>query len=302
MAHAATGQDDFLGSGECRGGRQCSRLDVARTGGGEKADRDHAERGCAPDPPGRRAAGVPLVEEVTDDRAEREHDRDDHPIVAGREQQRIVIADHQHHDRQGQVVVVDRAFLAGLAELRVGRLAGEQRSDDLLLVRDDRQKHVGDHDGADDRADLVERAASAQHMREGVGEADQEQIAADREGKFVAGEARPAGGLIEQPCDEQAAETEQARLQRCQVEHRFVDQEQFCIEIIDDDHQREARQPGRVGFPFEPGQFVGQLRRRDQIFDDPVEAAAMHLPRLALDAIGQIRPGPEAEVEMDEIE
>ena len=52
-----------------------------------------------PDPPWRRASGVPLVEEMADDRAERQHDRDDHPIVARREQQRIVVADHQHHAR-----------------------------------------------------------------------------------------------------------------------------------------------------------------------------------------------------------
>jgi hypothetical protein len=60
-----------------------------------------------------------------------------------------------------------------------------------------------------------------------------------------------------------------------------------AVEIIDDDHQRDAGQPGRIGLPFEPGQLVRHLRRRHQKFHDPVKAAAVDLPSLAMGALGQ---------------
>jgi hypothetical protein len=108
---------------------------------------------------------MPLVEEVPDHRSHCEHDGDDHPVESRGVEQRVVIADHQHDHRQREIVVVDRALLAGLAELRIGRLARDQGCDDLLLVRDDHGEDIGDYDGADDRAGLVEGAASAQHTR-----------------------------------------------------------------------------------------------------------------------------------------
>ena len=81
-----------------------------------------------------------------------------------------------------------------------------------------------------------------------------------------------------------------------------VDQEQVRAGIVDDAQHREARQPGGVGLPFEPGEVLGHLGRRHQIFLDVVEAAAMHLPFLAEGAGGQAGPLAQAEIERDEIE
>jgi len=78
-------------------------------------------------------------------------------------------------------------------------------------------------------------------MGEGIGETDQEHIAAQREGKLVAGEPGAAGGFIEQPGQHEACKAEQSGLERGEVEDRLVDQKQFRVEIIDHDHQREAR-------------------------------------------------------------
>ena len=86
------------------------------------------------------------------------------------------------------------------------------------------------------------------------------------------------------------------------VEHVAVDQEEVGAGIVDDAQQREAGQPGGVGFPFEPGQMLRHLGRRHQVFLDVVEAAAMHLPFLAERAGGQARPLPQPEIERDEIE
>ena len=239
---------------------------------------------------------------MPDDRAQQQQDRHDQPVEARRENQRVMIAHHQRNHRQGQVVVVHRTKLAGLAERGIGRLSGQQCGDDLLLVGNDDEEHVGDHDGADDGTDLVQRAASAQDMRESVGQSNQKQIATDRKRQFMFGQAALAGGIVEQPRDHETSEAEGGRLQRREVEDRLVDQEQLGIEIVDDDHQDEAGQPRRIGLPFEPGQLVGHRLRRDQIFDDPVEAAAMDLPGAALDAVRKVTSRLQAEIEVNEIE
>jgi hypothetical protein len=55
---------------------------------------------------------VTRIEEMPDDRTDREHDGDNEPVEARGEQERVMIADHQEHDRQREIVVVDRARLA----------------------------------------------------------------------------------------------------------------------------------------------------------------------------------------------
>jgi len=46
------------------------------------------------------------IVEMADDEADRQHDREDEPVVAGCKEQRVVVAEHQEDDRQRQVVVV----------------------------------------------------------------------------------------------------------------------------------------------------------------------------------------------------
>ena len=87
-----------------------------------------------------------------------------------------MIGDHQEHDRQREIVVVDRALLGLLAPCGVGLLGGEQRRDRLLLVRDDDDEHVRHHDRADQRADLSKGAAAGEHMREAIGEPDEKDV------------------------------------------------------------------------------------------------------------------------------
>ena len=72
----------------------------------------HAGRRDAPGPPRAALAVMPRIEEVADHRADRQHDGDDQPVVTGGEKQRIMVAQHQKDDRQGQIIVVHRALLA----------------------------------------------------------------------------------------------------------------------------------------------------------------------------------------------
>ena len=136
-----------------------------------------------------------------------------------------------------------------------------------------------------------------------IGQRDEKNIADRAPAPPRAG--RAASGTAPRRASQPTARLTEAMTAACdggEIEHRLVDQEQVGAEIVDQHQQREARQPGRVGFPFEPGQLVRHLRRRHQVFHHVVEAAAMDLPCLALDAGGQPGPRPQAEVEMDEIE
>ena len=66
------------------------------------------------------------------------------------------------------------------------------------------------------------------------------------------------------------------------IKNLGIDHIQPGTGVIDDGQQSETRQPGGVGLPFEPGQFIRHPRRRDKIFDHVVKAATMHLPCLAM--------------------
>ena len=101
--------------------------------------------------------------------------------------------------------------------------------------------------------------------------------------------------------DHQADEGNPGGLGDREIEHRLVDQEQIRAEIIDQHQKREARQPGRIGFPFEPGQAVRHLRRRDHVLHHVIEAAAVNLPLVTLDAGRQPGARLEAEVKVDEV-
>ncbi len=95
------------------------------------------------------------------------------------------------------------------------------------------------------------------------------------------------------------------RLPWLQVGDRRIDQVRRGVRVVDDDEQPEARQPGRVRLPLEPMQRLRQLLGRDAVLLDPVEAAAVHLPRLAADptlgVVGILRRR-KVVVERDEVE
>jgi hypothetical protein len=83
-----------------------------------------------------------------------------------------MVGDHQENDRQREIVVVDRALLGLFAPARVRAFSRKQRRHRFLLVRNDDDEDVRHHDGADQRADLGEGAAAAEHVSEGIGEPD----------------------------------------------------------------------------------------------------------------------------------
>ena len=77
---------------------------------------------------------------------------------------------------------------------------------------------------------------------------------------------------------------------------------QVRMEVIHQHQQDEAKDPGGVGFPFEPCQVRRQEFRCDDVFLDLVEAAAVHLPGFAADAAVEPLVGPQAGVQRNEVE
>ena len=299
MTHAAAGEDRIV----CRLDVEpiCAWTDVRGSRARQPCHGHHPGGRHAPRPPRAAFALVPGIEEVADDGTDGQHDRDDQPVETGREHQRVMVGDHQEDDGQREVVVMDGALLGLFAPRRIGRFAGEQRRDGLLLVRDDDEEHVRHHDGADQRADLGKRAAAAEHVGKAICERDEKEVAHQRERNLVPAERGPAQRLVDEPGEHETCERDGCGGRCRQVEHGFVDEIEFRAEIVDDHQQREAGEPGGIGFPLEPGQLIRHASGGDEILHHMVEATAVDLPGVTLDTRRQTRSRLETEIEMDEI-
>ena len=87
------------------------------------------------------------VEVVPDGDARQENQAGDNPGILRTKRQRVVVRQHQKHDRQGEVVVVRRPHLGNLAVFRIRRAASLKVFDHDPLVWHDLKEHVGGHDG-----------------------------------------------------------------------------------------------------------------------------------------------------------
>ena len=158
------------------------------------------------------------------------------------------------------------------------------------------------HHRADHRADMDEGAAPGEDEGEPVSQGHQEDEDRDRERSLVARERRAAKPVIDDPSDDQNAKPDRDRSPARQIEHVAVDEVELRVGVIEHAQEREARDPGPIGFPFEPMQLFGHCGRGDIVFLQMVEAPAMHLPSLAAHALRQARRPAQAEIERDEVE
>jgi hypothetical protein len=188
-------------------------------------------------------------------------------------------------NRQREVVIVDAALLGLQAMHRVGLFPRHHRVHHLALAGNDQHQHVRHHHRADHRADVDVGRAPAQVARQHVSAGHQEHEHHQAERQVVLAEPGAAQQVVHGPADHQAAQANRHRLPGRQVGYRPVDHHRLCIEIVDDDQQRKARQPGGIRLPLEPVEFPGQLGRRDQVFLRIVEAAPMHRPQFARHAL-----------------
>ncbi|MNT08396.1 hypothetical protein D3C72_1431380 [compost metagenome] len=187
---------------------------------------------------------------------------------------------------------------------RIDRLARTQRGNHLALARDDPHQHVGAHDGGDHRTGQQERRTAREQVARHVGShghVDRHQHAHG----LVALAEHAADHVIDHPARGQVGQRQADRRAGRHVVDVLVDQERAGVEQVQHHQQAEAGHPGGIRLPVEPVQVLRQRLRSGQVFLRVVEAAAVHGPQLAADALLlQLRIGGpgQAVVEPDEIE
>ncbi|MCY1238684.1 hypothetical protein D9M72_514360 [compost metagenome] len=196
------------------------------------------------------------------------------------------------------------ALLAPLAVDRIHRLTGLQCRHYLALARDDPRQHVGAHDRGHHRAGQQECRAAREDMarHEGCGGDIERHQDADQAVILV---EQAADAVIDDPADQQVRHRKADRRARRHVEHILVDQERAGVEQVQHHQQRETAHPGRIRLPVEPVQVLRQRLGCGQVLLRVVEAAAVHGPQLAVDALLlQVRRGGlgQAVVQPHEIE
>ena len=284
MAHGAALRDDrpHLRERDRRARRACLVLLRPDQDGDERDPHRRGDR----DPPCV-ATGVPQVEEVAHPRADHHQRNEDQPRMRMAVRERKVVADHREQHRQRQVVVVHRALLAAEAGRRVRLATGLLRTHELPVRGDDHEEDVAGHHRPHHRADLDVRAASAEQVARAPRAQRDEREQCGCEQQLVPAE-HPAQDVVDHPRGGKQGDADRDRLPLGQVGDALVDQVRVRVDVVEDDEQREAAEPGRVRLPLEPEELLGELRRRDPVLVDAVEAAAVDLPRLAADAFVRV--------------
>ena len=139
-------------------------------------------------------------------------------------------------------------------------------------------------------------------MREDPGEAEDQREDAGRERPRLLPDGRTAQAIIDRPAGNDGEERDGDGLPRRELRDRRVDEIGVGVEIVDDGQQEEARDPGEIGLPLEPGEVLGERGGSREIFLHVVEAAAVDFPCLAAHAFGQALTRLQREVERHEIE
>ena len=107
------------------------------------------------------------VERMANECAHYNNQRQNQPAVSGCERQGIVIADHDKHDRQRKVIVVEGSLFGDGTQTRVWLFSAQERCNDDALVWHDHQKHVCHHHSAYECTHLHECAATAENVIKG---------------------------------------------------------------------------------------------------------------------------------------
>ncbi len=212
------------------------RLAVRR---GDVGQADHAQcRGRKR--PGEAITVVAGVEVVARQHRQRAERGEDQPVVFAAVSAREVVADHDEQHRQGEIVVVPRTQQALGRQHRIGRAVLFDGGDQRTLSRHDDAEHVADHDGADQRAGMNVGCAAAEYLRiaPARGDHQHEQHQAEQGGGLA--QRRIAEQVIDEPADDQRAESDGDGRRRGQFAAR-CDQVQAGVEVVHHHQQRHAR-------------------------------------------------------------
>ncbi len=198
-----------------------------------------------------------------------------------------------------------RAVL-GLEQRRgVGLATLLHRGDELPVRGDDHEEDVRGHDRPEHHADLEVRGARREELA-GAPRGEGDETGPDHGKRHLAALSdRAAENVVDDPCERDSGDAQSDRLPLVEIGRVPIHQSQARVEVVEDDHQREAREPRRVRLPLEPVERLGHLGRREAVLLRVVEAAAVDAPELAGDArLRVLLPLRRAqrEVEADEVE
>ena len=216
-----------------------------------------------------------------------------------RVREREVVREHREQHRQRHVVVVHRPLLAARVGGRIGVAAGLLRADQLPVRRDDDEEDVRDHDRPEHRADLQVRRTRREQLRAAVRSRGDEHEHASAERRVAPQGA--AEQVVDEPADSEQRDARRNRYRGRDVRDARVDQVGARLQVVERDEEREAGEPRRVRLPLVPVQRLRDSRRRDAKLLDPVETAAVDLPRLAGEVV-TLLGRPQVVVERDEVE
>ena len=242
------------------------------------------------------------VEIVPDAHPHQEYQGGNKPVILGRKGQRIVIAEHQKHDRQGEIVVVGRAELGDFAVFRVCCTPLLQVFHDDPLIGHDDEKHICRHDRGGKGSQMQKRCAPGENLIIAIGhDHQQDEQKNHQEGRLF---AKPgfAQEIVDQPTNGQRGGGNQDALPDRKIGLGWVDHVKLCPGPIDDHQKRRSRKPGGIAFPFEPDQVLGHVIGRDQVFLNVIKAASVYLPFFAMRAGRKMRGLAQAKVKRHEIE
>ena len=264
-------------------------------------DRREKQHRHAPCPPAIAAARMHRVEEMPDRHPHQEHQRGNDPVILRGKGQRIVIAQHQEDHRQGKVIVMGRAQLGDTPILCLRHAPGLEIGHHDALIGHDDKKHVRRHDRGGERPQMQHHRTPGEDLRIAPAHRDQQREQHQHQQRRPPRQPGFAQPVIDHPAKAQRGGGNRDPLPNAQPAFRR-DQVDLGPRPVDHHQQCRPRQPGRITLPFEPGQMLGHPRRRHEVFADMVKPATMHLPFLALRALGQVIRLPQPQIERDEIE
>ncbi len=193
------------------------------------------------------------------------------------------------------------ALLGTLAQREIRRSPVARRGQHLVLCGENPHPDIRDHDGAEQRPDVHERRASGELAAEKHGDGGEQYQRNGRRDGRTAREVRAPKHIVDQPAEDQQPDAEHDGGAAANAGDAGIEQIR-AAEVVDEDEQRDPRNPRQHRFPFEPVQHCRYFPRSGPTLLHLIEAAAVDHPQVPLHARLRVFRCGERAVQPDEIE
>ena len=151
---------------------------------------------------------------------------------------------------------------------------------------------------------MNERAPATEDLEQAPGSKHQECVEQGTEQLAIAGQPAADHQLINAKHRGNTGQPDGGAGAGTEIGFGRVQQVAGCAQIVNQQQQGHAAEPGAVGFPFEPVQFPGHLLRAQMVFGHFIKATTVYGPKVTLDALSLLpfRRLPKVVVQPDKIE